>query len=169
MNPDEPVRIVAYDPEWPVRFEAERAALEEAIGEWVVGGIHHVGSTAIPGIAAKPTIDILAGVRDLASSRVCIEQLARLDYLYAPYRAGEMHWFCKPSRRRRAFHLNLVPEASPAHAARLAFRDRLRADPALAAEYESLKRRLAARFPDDREAYTEAKAGFVEAVCAEGR
>ena len=58
---DEPVRIVPYDPSWPERFEEERAALADALGGWVVGGIHHVGSTSVPGLDAKPVIDILVG------------------------------------------------------------------------------------------------------------
>src|SRR5271165_1190064 len=93
---DEPVRIVPYDPVWPERFEEERAALADAIGDWVFGGIHHVGSTSVPGLESKPVIDILVGVRDLNESRSCFGRLARLGYLYAPYRSGEMHWFCKP-------------------------------------------------------------------------
>jgi GrpB-like predicted nucleotidyltransferase (UPF0157 family) len=72
------------DPAWPGRFELERAALEEVIGEWLEGDIHHVGSTAVPGLEAKPVIDILAGVGDLESARACFAPLASLGYLYAP-------------------------------------------------------------------------------------
>lgn len=81
-------------------------AVSEAIGEWIVGGIHHVGSTAVPGLEAKPIIDILAGVRDLQDSRACFEPLAQLGYMYAPYLADEMHWFCKPDPSRRTHHLH---------------------------------------------------------------
>jgi GrpB-like predicted nucleotidyltransferase (UPF0157 family) len=73
---DEPLRIRSYDPTWPSRYEAEQEALGAAIGRWVVGGIHHVGSTAVPGLDAKPIIDILVGVEDLPSSRACFEPLA---------------------------------------------------------------------------------------------
>ena len=93
---DEPIRIAAYDPAWPARFEQERLALAAAIGDWAVGGIHHIGSTAVPGLDAKPIIDVLVGVEDLEASRACFDPLAGLDYLYAPYRTEEMHWFCKP-------------------------------------------------------------------------
>lgn len=160
---DEPVSIVPYDPSWPEQFERERASLEEAIGPWIEGGIHHVGSTAVPGLAAKPVVDIMVGVRSLEEARACFEPLARLDYCYFPYRAW-MHWFCKPSAERRTHHLHLVEPGNPNWAARLAFRDHLRAHPETAAEYEALKRRLAAEHRDDREAYTEAKTAFVEAV-----
>jgi GrpB-like predicted nucleotidyltransferase (UPF0157 family) len=155
------MRLSPYDPSWPARFEEERTALDEAIGEWVSGGIHHVGSTAVPGLEAKPVIDILAGVRDLEDSRECFEPLAQLGYLYAPYLADEMHWFCKPHPSRRTHHLHLVPVGSKRYADELAFRDRLRANHTLAEEYAELKRSLADRFRYDREGYTEAKSGFV--------
>jgi GrpB-like predicted nucleotidyltransferase (UPF0157 family)/ribosomal protein S18 acetylase RimI-like enzyme len=158
---DEPIQLAPYDPAWPGRFVEERAELEAAIGEWVTGGIHHVGSTAVPGLAAKPIVDILVGVEGLEVSRGCFEPLARLDYLYAPYRTEEMHWFCKPNPARRTHHLHLVPTGSGRFQDELAFRDRLRADPAAAAKYAALKSELADRYRDDREAYTDAKAGFI--------
>jgi GrpB-like predicted nucleotidyltransferase (UPF0157 family) len=161
MGPDEPIRLVPYDPSWPQRFEEERTALEGAIGEWVVGGIHHVGSTAVPGLEAKPIIDILAGVRDLDEARACFEPLAELDYLYAPYLPEQMHWFCKPDPSHRTHHLHLIPINSKRYRDELAFRDRLRAGPALAERYAALKRELALAHPDDREAYTDGKATFI--------
>jgi len=122
MDPaDEPIRVVAYDPQWPIRFERERALLEQAIGPWVVGGIHHVGSTAAPGLDAKSVVDILVGVEDLEASRACFEPLGELEYLYAPYLPEEMHWFCKPDPRRRTHHLHLVPCNSPRYRDQLAF------------------------------------------------
>jgi GrpB-like predicted nucleotidyltransferase (UPF0157 family) len=161
---DEPIRIVPYDPMWPERFEQERAALEGAIGEWVDGGIHHVGSTAVPGLAGKPVIDILAGVRSLEESRPCLGKLAELEYLYFPYRSEEMHWFCKPNPNRRTHHLHLVPTDAKRFRDELAFRDYLRAHGDVAEEYGDLKRRLAREVGDDREAYTEAKGEFIRAV-----
>lgn len=158
---EEPIRIVPYDESWPERFEAERAVLARFIRPWVSGAIHHVGSTAVPGLAAKPIIDILVGVVSLESSRGAFGPLARLGYLYAPYRSDEMHWFCKPHPSRRTHHLRLVPAGSRRFRDELAFRDRLRADATLAAEYAALKHELAARFEHDREAYTDAKAGFI--------
>ena len=163
---NEPVRLTPYDPAWPDAFERERAALEAAIGPWAVGGIHHVGSTAVPGLAAKPIVDILVGVEDLETSRECFEPLARLEYLYAPYRSEEMHWFCKPRPDRRTHHLHLVPAGSRRYVEELAFRDLLRADPRVADAYAALKRELALRFRDDREAYTDAKAGFIREALA---
>lgn len=161
---DEPVRIVPYDRRWPERYELERNALAAAIGEWAVGGIHHVGSTSVPDLAAKPIIDILVGVLGLAQSRPCIERLAALGYRYAPYRHEQMHWLCKPSPQRRTHHLHLVPVDSPRFRDELGFRDRLRADPATARAYSALKRELAGRFEHDRDAYTQAKTQFIRAA-----
>jgi GrpB-like predicted nucleotidyltransferase (UPF0157 family) len=163
-EPDEPIRLVPYDATWPDRFAAERDALNGVIAPWVRGGVHHVGSTAVPGLDAKPIIDILVGVDSLGASRACFDPLAKLDYLYAPYRTAEMHWFCKPHPSRRTHHLHLVPTDSRRFCDELAFRDLLRGDPATAREYEALKRNLAQRFADDREAYTDAKADFIRLV-----
>jgi GrpB-like predicted nucleotidyltransferase (UPF0157 family) len=157
----EPVRIVSYDPLWPQRFQHERALLEHALGKIASGGIHHVGSTAVPGLPAKPVIDILVGVMDLGSSRAAFESLAALQYMYAPYRSEEMHWFCKPDPSKRTHHLHLVPVGSPRFQAELAFRDRLRLQPPLAEQYRELKQALASEYELDREAYTDAKAEFI--------
>jgi GrpB-like predicted nucleotidyltransferase (UPF0157 family) len=158
---DEPIRIVPYDPRWSVRFERESAALTDAIGEWVAGGVHHVGSTAVPGLAAKPVIDILVGVRSLEESRACFGRLGELEYVYAPYRSEEMHWFCKPDRSRRTHHLHLIPAGAKRFRDELAFRDYLCAHADVAEEYAELKRRLAEEFRHDREGYTEAKGKFI--------
>ena len=171
MNPqpefgvdDEPIRIDSYDRSWPVRFEEERRVLETTLGDSITGGIHHVGSTAVPGLDAKPVIDILVGVDDLESSRAYIEPLAGLGYLYSPYRPNEMLWFCKPNPAHRTHHLHLVPTDSPRFQAELACRDYLRTHPGLAKKYAVLKRQLASQFQHDREAYTEAKADFIREI-----
>ena len=165
---DEPIRVLPYDPRWPERFAAEREALSAALGPEVASDIHHVGSTAVPGLAAKPTVDILVGVPDLEGARRYFEALQQLEYQYAPYLPEQMHWFCKPSPRQRLFHLHLVPADSPRYRQELAFRDRLREDHGLAKEYEELKVSLADRFPDDREAYTEGKGEFIRHALSGG-
>lgn len=165
---DEQIRLAPYDPSWPDRFAEEQAALDEAIGGWATGGIHHVGSTAVPGLGAKPIIDILVGVDSLETSRACFDSLAKLDYLYAAYRADEMHWFCKPHPSRRTHHLHLVPTDSRRFSDELAFRDLLRVNPEVAEKYAALKRDLAERFADDREAYTDAKVDFIRHVLGNG-
>lgn len=147
-------------------FADEAALLATAISRWSPGGIHHVGSTAVPGLLAKPVIDILVGVDSLEDSRPCIALLAPLHYVYAPYLPEKMHWLCKPDPARRTHHLHLVPTHSERFADELAFRDYLRAHGNRAREYEQLKRDLAARHRHDREAYTEGKADFVRATLA---
>ena len=166
MAAEAPVQVVPYDARWPERFERERELLLEVLGAHVVAGIHHVGSTAVPGMAAKPTVDIMAGVSGLEEARACFEPLSRAAYEYAPYRPEEMHWFCKPDAITRTFHLHLVPSDSQRFAATLAFRDALRSDPQCAAEYEAMKLELADRFASEREAYTAAKADFILATSA---
>jgi GrpB-like predicted nucleotidyltransferase (UPF0157 family) len=153
--------IAPYDPGWPAAFERERRILEELLAPWLAGAIEHVGSTAVPGLAAKPIIDIMAPVESLAASRGAIEAVKRAAYCYFPYRADVMHWFCKPSDEVRTHHLHIVPFGSPLWHERLAFRDALRADADVAARYASLKRELAVRYAADREAYTDAKADFI--------
>ncbi|NRF67481.1 GrpB family protein [Aquincola sp. S2] len=159
-----PVEVVPYCPEWPARFEAEKRVLQSALSPWLVGEIQHVGSTAVVGLPAKPVIDIMAPVASLPESAAAIAAAALAGYVHHPYRAEVMHWFCKPSPHFRTHHLHLVPVGSQQWLECLAFRDALRANQALRDEYARLKLRLAAQFPHDREAYTQAKAPFMQRV-----
>jgi len=161
-----PIEVVTYDPAWPSRFNDERAVLEELLALWIVADIEHVGSTAVPGLAAKPVIDIMVPVKSLEASRGSIEAASRAGYIYWPYKADAMHWFCKPSAAHRTHHLHIVPFESPLWFDRLRFRDALRSDSKLAERYAELKLHLAKCYRYDREAYTEAKADFVTDVLA---
>ena len=160
----EPVEVVPHRTEWAAAFEEEAGRLRAVIGHWITGGVHHVGSTAVEGLDAKPIIDIAVGVQSLEESWPCIDLLGQLQYLYAPYRADVMHWFCKPDPARRTHHLHLIPTGSPRLTEELAFRDYLRDHPDQAAAYALLKKRLAAKHSHDREAYTAAKTGFIAAL-----
>ena len=162
--PEAPVEVADYDPTWPARFQAERALLEPLLGPWLAGFIEHVGSTAVPGLQAKPVLDLMAPVVSLEASRPAIAALAGAGYCHYPYKAETMHWFCKPSPSHRTHHLHLLPFPGPEWLERLAFRDALRGDPGLAGQYAELKRDLATRFRMDREAYTAAKAPFIRKV-----
>jgi GrpB-like predicted nucleotidyltransferase (UPF0157 family) len=166
---EEPIAVVAYDPRWPQLFDEERARLQAVLRPWLVGAIEHIGSTAVPGLAAKPIIDIMAAVADLPSSLDARAALESLDYVYFPYRPDVMHWFCKPTPARRTHHLHLVPVASPLWTDRLTFRDHLRSSGAAAAEYAALKHALAQQHRFDREAYTEAKGSFVRSILERAR
>ena len=155
------IEVVPYDPEWPGLFEAERARLEELLAPWLAGGIHHIGSTAIPGVAAKPLIDMMAGVASFEESRAAHEPLLAAGWESTPHRPNIAHHFSKPG-----FGVHLTEPGGDLWRERLAFRDALRADSELAHEYEALKLRLAREHPDDRETYTNGKRAFVGHVLA---
>jgi GrpB-like predicted nucleotidyltransferase (UPF0157 family) len=164
-----PIHIVPYDPTWVPKFEAEKSSLESLLAPWRRGPIEHVGSTAVPGLCAKPIIDVMVGVPSLAESEPAKEALRRAGYQYAEYKTEVMHWFCKPSFAVRTHHLHLVPYGSQLWRDRLTFRDLLRSNPALADEYAALKRELARRFELDREAYTDGKSPFIARALASVR
>jgi GrpB-like predicted nucleotidyltransferase (UPF0157 family) len=160
------VEIVGYDPVWAERFASERAEVERLLEPWLVAPVEHVGSTSVPGLAAKAVVDMLAPVADLAASAPCIDLLSAAGWCYAPYREDIEHWFCKPSPALRTHHLHVMAHDTRDGQDMLAFRDTLRGDADLRARYEALKRRLAADHPEDREAYTEAKGEFIAAALA---
>lgn len=159
-----PIIVVPYDSSWPDKFESEQKVLERLLAPWIAGPIEHVGSTAVPGVAAKPVIDIMVAVASLDASRPAISAAKAAGYIYWPYKANVMHWFCKPSDAYRTHHLHLVPYGSSLWQARLGFRDALRADSKLAGEYAQLKYHLANKYREDREAYTASKSEFVHRV-----
>jgi GrpB-like predicted nucleotidyltransferase (UPF0157 family) len=135
--------------------------LEEVLGPWLEGGIHHIGSTAVPGLAAKPIVDMMAGVASLEESRAAHEPLLAAGWESTPHRPGIAHHFSKPG-----CGLHLTEPGSDLWRERLAFRDALRADPELAAEYEALKLSLAREHPDDGLSYTDGKRELVGCVLA---
>src|SRR5581483_11832057 len=146
---DMPIRIVPYDPAWPRSYEAER----KRIGPLMAGAVlHHIGSTAVPGLAAKPIIDIAVL---LDSFQPAINRLVRhAGYQYPPaFNAtlSRQRFLCYPTPTRRTHHLHLTDDPAQLESY-LRFRDRLRASPELARRYEALKRTLAAQHPTDRDA-----------------
>jgi GrpB-like predicted nucleotidyltransferase (UPF0157 family) len=159
---EEPVYLVPYDPTWSSHFADEVELLTPVLAPWRAGAIEHIGSTAVPGLSAKPVIDIMAPVVSLPAALGAREPLAALGYLYFPYRADVMHWFCKPSLAHRTHHLHLVAVGSVLWRERLAFRDYLRQSDEARAEYAALKATLAERYRFDREGYTEAKGPFIQ-------
>ncbi len=169
-QPADAILIADYDPRWPSLFEEEKARILDAIGGWLVD-IQHVGSTAVPGLFAKPIIDIMPGIRSLADAPNCIAPMAALGYQYIPeYESDlpERRYFRRPAgeafRGRGTHHIHMVETTSAFWRRHILFRDYLRAHPQAAAEYAALKRRLAAQFGADREAYTEAKTEFITSI-----
>jgi GrpB-like predicted nucleotidyltransferase (UPF0157 family) len=164
--------VTDYDPAWPAMFERERAKLETALGSLVVT-IEHVGSTAVPGLAAKPIIDLAVGVRSLAEAQArCIDALQALGYTYIPeyqsWLADEL-FFRKGVPGPWTHHVHVTEPSTPGWEHRLLFRDYLRAHPDAAAAYMDLRRRLAAAFEDDIAAYRTGKSAFVQEAVAKAR
>jgi GrpB-like predicted nucleotidyltransferase (UPF0157 family) len=160
----EQVHIVTYDPTWPTLFTEERNRILEAVGQWIEK-VEHIGSTAIPGLDAKPVIDLMVGLEDMACATSCVEPLTNLGYSYWAQGAQPHHHlfvrFVDLAMSARTHNLHLVEAGGHYWEERLLFRDYLRNHPETAKEYAQLKYRLANRHRDDREAYTEAKADFV--------
>lgn len=158
----EPVEIVAYDPAWPARFEVMRARLAQALGATAVR-IDHVGSTAVPGLAAKPIIDIEISVPDVEQEdafRTAIEaQGFGMRWIEPGHR-----YFRPPPPLAREYQVHVCTIGSVWERHHLLFRDYLRADPDTAAAYEALKRDLATRFTRDRIGYNDSKGPFIEAA-----
>ncbi len=109
MADDDPIVLAPPDPRWPALFAAERDAIAAALAPWLTGAPEHIGSTAVPGLPAKPVVDILAPVASLDAALGAIAAAAALQYVHFPYRPELMLWFCKPGPARRTHHLHLVP------------------------------------------------------------
>jgi GrpB-like predicted nucleotidyltransferase (UPF0157 family) len=159
------VRVAAYDSRWPQLFRAEAARLAAAVAAAGLPSLifEHVGSTAVPGLAAKPILDLAAGRASENAATLYVPVFEGAGYVYRGngglpgrefFRRGEL----------RSHHLHLVELYGDHWRRYLVFRDALRSDAALRDEYAALKGRLAVRFPRDREAYIEGKTAFVEAV-----
>src|SRR5437016_10786649 len=148
------VEIVNYDPRWPTLFDEEAKRLRATLDPSLITGLEHFGSTAVPGLSAKPIIDILIAVRSLADAQASfVEALQNLDYVYwADNPNKDRMFFVKglpPFGSRRSHHVH-VTEPPGEMWRRLAFRDYLRARPEEAASYEQLRRRLACEQQRDR-------------------
>jgi GrpB-like predicted nucleotidyltransferase (UPF0157 family) len=159
------VRVVPYDDRWPALFEVEAQRIVDAVAAAGVSplALEHVGSTAVPGLAAKPILDLAAGYDTGTAPAAYIAVFESLGYVYR----GDGGLPGREFFRRgaiRSHHLHLV-ERNGSHWSRyLRFRDALRADAALRDAYASIKHSLAARYPHDREAYIAGKTEFVESV-----
>ncbi|MEO7887890.1 MAG: GrpB family protein [Polaromonas sp.] len=163
----EAVVLQPYDGRWPALFTTERDRLLSCFpGSFI--DIQHIGSTAVPGLLAKPVIDLLAGVESMVAAEALLAPLCANGYTgSAEFNASltDRKWLMRWAEGRRTHHLHLVVHGGAVWAQRLRFRDALRSDPALAVRYAALKAELAAKHPNDREAYTDGKTAFVKAAC----
>jgi GrpB-like predicted nucleotidyltransferase (UPF0157 family) len=160
------VQIVDHDAQWREKFTQQRAVLTQTLASWLAAPIEHVGSTAVPGLAAKPIIDILAPVTSLAKAHLAVPVLQSAGWLFwaaDPNRSWRL-WFLRPRPEARTHHLYLIQHDDPHIEELRIFRDLLGSRPELRQRYEILKYRLAQAHREDREAYTAAKRQFVEAT-----
>jgi GrpB-like predicted nucleotidyltransferase (UPF0157 family) len=161
------VRLVPYDALWPREFEAEADRLIRACDDLPLR-LEHIGSTAVPGLFAKPIIDILAGVPPRESRAPYIAALVAIGYEHlGAYGVPGRNYFRRGTPR--SHHIHLVSWSSQLWRDHLAFRDYLRAHPDVAQEYAVLKRELAAAFPDDGRKYSEEKRPFIRSVLRAAR
>jgi len=175
------IALVEYDPRWPGLFAEEAARVRAALGNNLLVAVEHFGSTAVPGLAAKPVIDLLVGVRSVAEAKkTAVAPLEALGYAYwADNPVQDRLFFVRglPPNGSRTHHIHMVElgtSPDPKNGAflfwdRLLFRDYLRVNPDEARRYEDLKRALAARHPGDREAYPEGKTEYVYGVMQKAR
>lgn len=167
----EDIAIVEYNPAWPEMFEQEKQHLLACLPPGLLGRIEHFGSTAVPGLAAKPIVDMLVEVVSLAQAQSVIAPILEsqgYDYFWRPTWGDDgppfYAWFIKrDAAGQRTHHIHMV-EKDFEHWERLLFRDYLREYPSVAKEYEQLKLQLAALHPNDRVAYTKGKTEFITRI-----
>jgi GrpB-like predicted nucleotidyltransferase (UPF0157 family) len=158
--------IVPYDVAWPAAFETERRRIRAALGD-VALRIDHNGSTAVPGLAAKPIIDIQISVALLHPMDAYASALEQLGYVHLPHEDdARCPFFHRPCSWPHTHHVHVVEAGGEEERRTLAFRDCLRANPDVARQYETLKRQLASRFGvtnhDAQQAYSDAKTQFIQ-------
>lgn len=156
------IEIVTYDPRWPDLYTEERERVEAVLGD-LARSIEHIGSTSVPGLSAKPIIDILVTMSRLGPVDPYIERLGSLDYTYFPV-LGNAARYSFGRSIPHTHHIHVVEHGSEEHIRPLAFRDYLRTHPEVARQYETLKRQLAECFRNDRQAYNQAKTDFIRSI-----
>ena len=171
----EHIDIVPYDVSWSRLYEQEEAFLERTLPPRLVKRIAHIGSTAVPGLSAKPVIDIQVEVKSLEDVRtgvVPVLQALGYEYIWRPTigeQAPFYAWFIKRNAAgHRTHHIHMV-EPDQASDDRILFRDFLRSHPGDVQRYETLKRALCAVYPNDRVAYTKGKTDFIASVLKQAR
>lgn len=162
------VHIAAYSAQWPQVFAQLRGTLLRAFAGAAVT-VEHIGSTAVPGLSAKPVIDVLLGAASLAVIEARIEARAAQGFEYIPEHERVLpqrrYFVARPPGGLRV-HLHGVVEGEPLWRAHLDFHDALRSDAQLRARYQALKPQLAEEHADDKDAYSEAKGPFIRGVLA---
>jgi GrpB-like predicted nucleotidyltransferase (UPF0157 family) len=161
-----PIIIAEYDPRWLDLYEAERKHLAEILQNRFAD-IQHIGSTSVPGLAAKPVIDIAIGLRSLDDAGGCIPILEKEGYLYEPELERDMpdrRFLWRVNDKKQRYHLHLAEMQNPVLANPILFRDYLRRHPQTAQRYARLKTELAAKYVTDIGAYVDGKTDFIEEI-----
>lgn len=163
----QPLEVVEYDPRWPALFALERDRLATALGRYAVE-IQHVGSTSVPGLAAKPVIDIAIGITAYPWPGAPIDAAVALGYEHkGEHGIPRRHYFRKGAPRTH--HVHVLELDSEQYTGHILFRDYLRGRPDVARQYEVLKRSLAGAVQGDHRAYEEGKADFIRDIIARAR
>ncbi len=163
-DPHNEVSVTEYDPEWILIFQTERDRIVEAVGSLHPQPrvVEHVGSTAVPGLAAKPIVDIMICYEAFPPIETIADLLAPIGYQHIEKpEFTESYFFRRGESLENTVHLHVTTISSEFGQMMLRFRDALRASPRLAADYAAFKRELAGQFPHDRPSYTQAKGPFV--------
>lgn len=157
------IEVVPYDSDWPMQFEEEAALIKQIFADNFVA-IHHVGSTAVPGLAAKPTIDIILEVKDIELVNECNYEMEKLGYeAWGEYHIPGRRFFVK-GEAKRTHHVHTFQVGSEDTLRHLYFRDYLKSHPDKAKEYANLKIKLAQQFANDRRGYVQNKQDYVQAL-----
>ncbi len=163
-KPQRTVTVLPYQDHWPLAFANEQAALLKVLGSTAMA-LHHIGSTAVPDLAAKPILDLLLEVTDLAQLDACTDDLACLGYVAKGENgiAGRRYFYKNSAEhpQQRSHHLHAFVHGAPQIRQHLALRDYLRLNPAAVAEYAALKLALAQQFPNDTQRYQAGKDQFI--------
>jgi len=159
----QPVRIVIPNPDWPNHYQKMKHQILKTIGSTP---IEHIGSTSVLGLGSKPIIDIMVGVKGREEADHIQQQLENISYTDVTPQPGQAEWFyCLGTGTRELYyHVHLVITESDHWKKQLAFRAILRTEPEHARKYYQLKKELAIKHGSDRDAYTEAKTGFIEEI-----
>ena len=159
------VDVIPYNLEWVTEFEREKARILNTCDNKVVA-VEHIGSTSVPGLAAKPIIDIAVGIRRLKDAEKLLPALKKLDYHFYKEFQRQRLFVAKGPDEQRTHYLHVMRYNGAKWKSDQLFRNYLRTHPKAVREYSDLKQKLAKRHPDDRQAYADGKAAFISSIIA---
>ena len=167
-----PIIIADYNPDWPKIFLIEKQHISNILGNEVISSIEHIGSTSVPGLSAKPTIDILLEIKKNTDLNLLINKLQSISYQYIPKLENPpphmmfAKGYSTQGIKEQTFHIHARYSGDLDE---IIFRDFLRENPKVAQDYADLKRKLSIEFKHDRDKYTESKTAFIRQVTLNAR